>query len=93
MSNKYIVKNCPCIDTTDAHSIFNCECLNRGYKEQWRCYDKDCLIKQVIEICREHVDSLCPCPDEGKSCIECTIAEEEYIACHLMQLFEIEECE
>lgn len=91
--SKYIVKNCPCIDTTDAHSIFNCECLNRGYKEQWRCYDKDCLIKQVIEMCREHVDSLCPCPDEGKSCIECTIAEEEYIACQLMQLFDIEECE
>lgn len=51
--SKYIVKNCPCIDTTDAHSIFNCECLNRGYKEQWRCYDKDCLIKQVIEKCKE----------------------------------------
>lgn len=55
--SKYIVKNCPCIDTTDAHSIFNCECLNRGYKEQWRCYDKDCLIKQVIEKCREYEDA------------------------------------
>ena len=85
--SKYIVKNCPCYSngyiSCTAYWVSSCFCEN--------C--TDCLIKQVIEMCREHVDSLCPCPDEGKACIECTIAEEEYIACHLMQLFEIEECE
>ena len=92
MSNKYIVKNCPCVSTSSENEPLCYECLNNNPREPWRCMDRDCLIKQVIEMCREHVDSLCPCPDEGKSCIECTIAEEEYIACQLMQLFDIEEC-
>ena len=85
--SKYIVKNCPCI-YTGWSTKYECFYYNKHCKD---C--TDCLIKQVIEMCREHVDSLCPCPDEGKSCIECTIAEEEYIACQLMQLFVIEECE
>lgn len=88
--SKYIVKNCPCIDTTDAHSIFNCECLNRGYKEQWRCYDKDCLIKQVIEKCK---NIECPCELEGLDCPECSIRGQKTLAEQILQLFEIEECE
>ena len=79
--SKYIVKNCPCIDTTDAHSIFNCECLNRGYKEQWRCYDKDCLIKQVIEKCKEECD-----PTNDDWC-----RGKENLSREFLQLFEIEE--
>ena len=81
--SKYIVKNCPCIDTTDAHSIFNCECLNRDYKEQWRCYDKDCLIKQVIEKCKKECD-----PTNDDWC-----RDKENLSREILQLFEIEECE
>ena len=89
MDKKYIVKNCPCIDTTDAHSIFNYECLNRGYKEQWRCYDKDCLIKQVIEKCNKCIDENYPdYYDEG---FEEDIVTE--FANNILQLFEIEEIE
>lgn len=89
MSKKYVVQSCPSLDT-DGMTCQDCSFDDCGMED---CVNRtDCLIKQVIEKCKEHVDSLCPCPDEGKSCIECTIAEEEYIACQLIQLFEIEEC-
>lgn len=88
--SKYIVKNCPCIDTTDAHSIFNCECLNRGYKEQWRCYDKDCLIKQVIEKCKKEKEWFSKLPD-GVA-FDLTTFLGGNLQDEILQLFEIEEC-
>ncbi len=94
--SKYIVKNCPCIDTTDAHSIFNCECLNRGYKEQWRCYDKDCLIKQVIELCKQKVEFCKNCSKHANvsiDCVECDERGEATLGKCILQLFEIEGCE
>lgn len=82
--SKYIVKNCPAI--TDGRNIQNiCTNLNA-------CCEliTNCLIKQVIEKCREIE---CPCEFNGADCWECSTAGQKTLAEQILQLFEIEECE
>lgn len=57
-ANEYIVKNCPCY------------ALKGGYYDCWANQDTwcenvtDCVIKQVIEKCKEHPFKDCACGDE-----------------------------
>lgn len=80
MANKYIVKNCPAIITSDGYfcSDDSCTCEDNEY----------CLVKQVINKCRE---VQCPCPHIGAYCYECPIGAERDFASKIMELFEIEE--
>ena len=89
--NKYIVKNCPSISTINLNNPLCYECDNSVCGEPWRCMDRDCLIKQVIEKCKE--DKGCPCPKVGSSCYECPTGAEWDFSNILLQLFEIEEVE
>lgn len=67
MDKKYIVKNCP------AYSDY-CEEI-----KSYECQDcTNCLIKQVIEKCKDSLDM-------GY--------RDEFISSEILQLFEIEECE
>lgn len=75
-SNKYIVRNCPCFVKTfewcqkvDDYGV----CENTT----------DCLTKQVIEKCKEHLGSLETYMDIRS--YECTMLQE------ILQLFDIEE--
>lgn len=52
MSDKYIVKNCPCI--IEFKNMYFCAELNNVDKLKQTCQDcTDCLIKQAIEKCKE----------------------------------------
>lgn len=83
--NKYIVTNCPCY----WHIGGDAGCDLDSTKACQDC--TDCLIKQVIDKCKE--DKGCPCPKVGSSCYECPTGAEWDFSNILLQLFEIEECE
>ena len=56
--NKYIVKNCPNCNHTDWDNGYGE--LEEGYLcnikiDDFECKDCDCLIKQVIERCKEKI--------------------------------------
>lgn len=70
--NKYIVKNCPAIFK---HHLGHWNCAN-GIECQYRT---DCLIKQVIEKCKDIF--------QNGWYVERKLPNE------ILQLFEIEECE
>ena len=88
--SKYIVKNCPCI--------------YKSYRAEYDCdYDGpcedcvDCLIKQVIELCKQKVEFCKNCSKHANvsiDCVECEGRGEATLGlCILKNLFEIEECE
>ena len=83
---KYIVKNCGCLD-----DMKRCWSSNRTTKY---CIDNDCLIKQVIEKCKDAKDK-CSCKNAHPEidCFQCTVGGMAYLGDEILQLFEIEECE
>ena len=49
MSDKYIIKNCPCYDTEYE------ECLNTFRDEYKKCYDRtDCVMKRIVDDCLDN---------------------------------------
>jgi len=86
MTKKYIVKNCP---SYDEHSV-EWNCLNET-NANLLCEDcTDCLIKQVVEKCK---NIECPCEYKGADCWECSTAGQKTLAEKILQLFTIEEVE
>lgn len=83
--SKYIVKNCPCVSTSSENEPLCYECLNNNPSEPWRCMDRDCLIKQVIEKCRNYDKAILKDLMLFKSV--------RVIVRDILQLFEIKECE
>lgn len=89
MNDKYIVKNCPCI--IGFKNMYFCAKLNNIDELKQVCQDcTDCLIKQVIEKCKE---VNCPCEYQGADCWECDTKGMKQLADKTLQLFEIEEVE
>ena len=84
--NKYIVKNCPAL---------------RGWvcNEQFIRQDKmvdcqdctDCLIKQVIELCKDDMKPIREWREGDVVFVE--YKKDVHLANDILQLFEIEECE
>lgn len=77
----YIVKNCPCVKrgTEDYYCGEMC-----GVGEFIKCKNiTDCVIKQVIEKCKEHLGSLETYVDVRS--YECTMLQD------ILDLFDIEE--
>ena len=49
---KYIIKNCPNCNGADD---FQCECGFNGYTQFSNpCKDSDCLLKQIVEKCKNY---------------------------------------
>lgn len=87
--NKYIVKNCPAIFYSGI--IDEAKCWKKWEETDESCQNcTDCLIKQVIERCKE---VNCPCEYQGADCWECDTKGMKQLADKTLQLFEIEECE
>lgn len=80
---KYIVKNCPATTGTNGF-------CGDDRKELFCDEITDCLIKQVIEKCKQ-VE--CPCELKGIDCLECGENRRKTFADDILKLFEIEECE
>ena len=57
------------------------ECNNRDYGEDWRCMDRNCLIKQVVEKCTNEINT------------SSRWSESRAFADEVLQLFEIMEVE
>ena len=85
--SKYIVKNCPSYDK-DEQKGYTCTTLSVKSAECEDC--TDCLIKKVIEKCK-NID--CPCEDKGTACLVCGEDSRKILANEILQLFEIEEVE
>lgn len=83
--SKYVVKNCPCVSTSSENEPLCYECLNNNPSEPWRCMDRDCLIKQVIEKCNKAVKIA---DLEGLNGVY-----RRGLANEILQLFEIKEVE
>lgn len=65
-SNKYIVKNCPAITEYKFPDKVHKDCCQCRYGY---CKDIDCIIKQVIELCKhykKHSDCGRDCPSFGR---------------------------
>ena len=53
MSDKYIIKNCPCFNTGYPISDFYGECIKVS-DERHLCQDcTDCVLKKIVEKCME----------------------------------------
>lgn len=76
-SNKYIVKNCPCY--TSKGGYYDCW----ANQDTWCENVTDCVIKQVIEKCKENLSSLETYIDIRS--YECTMLQD------ILNLFDIEE--
>lgn len=80
--SKYIVKNCPSYDK-DEQKGYTCTTLSVKSAECKNC--TDCLIKQVIEKCRNYDKAILKDLMLFKSV--------RVIVRDILKLFEIEECE
>ena len=79
-ANKYIVKNCPAITEYKFPDKVHKDCCQCRYGY---CKDIDCVIKQVIEKCKENLGSLETYVDIRS--YECTMLQD------ILDLFDIEE--
>lgn len=78
--SKYVIKNCGCNPACD-------ECYIR-------CKDiTDCLLKQIVEKCKDAQDE-CSCKIRNYvKCFECTSGGRAALGKEILELLEIEECE
>lgn len=63
MSDKYIIRNCPCRMELHENDCFG----HTGYNNCCAC--TDCVMKQIVELCkhyRKHSDCGRDCPSFGR---------------------------
>ena len=76
MSDKYIIKNCPAIFK---HPVGHWNC-----QQGKECKDcTDCLLKQIVELCKENLNSLETYVDVRS--LECVILQ------NILKLLDIQE--
>ena len=87
MSNKYIIKNCPC--------YFNQPEANCWADQLSWCENiTDCPLKQIVELCKD-AQSECSCknPNKDIDCFECTSGGRAELGTEILQLLDIKEVE
>ena len=80
---KYVIKNCPLYEQYDSFNLKKCKDSSscNGIHIDF-CKDiNDCLLKQIVEKCKEVTESLYVCNDMYR------------FADNILDLLEIEECE
>lgn len=103
MSDKYIIKNCPCyIDMPLYNHDKVCrlgDIVKPNHKELYvYCQDcTDCVMKQIVEKCKEKYDycfNKCKqSADEDIDCIECREGGQAELSAYFLSLLQIEEVE
>lgn len=90
MSDKYIIKNCPCfwhIGEDDGCSLENMKLCED---------DTDCVMKQIVELCRERSNKCERCKGfedyQPTDCLSCS-NDDVILANDILQLLDIEEVE
>lgn len=88
---KYIVKNCEnCFFRGD--DGYFCEFNNENVMFVNPCENSTCLLKKVIEKCKEEFNFCDNCKgDPNIDCVDCTEGGKAIMADEILQMFEIEE--
>ena len=81
--SKYIIKNCPALFITKDGEFKNDCCNKDGYSPCQGC--TDCVMKQVVELCKESLNSLETYVDVRS--FECVVLQ------NILQLLDIQEVE
>ena len=82
---KYIVKNCPAITEYKFPDKVHKDCCQCTYGY---CKDIDCIIKRVIDKCKEAIEE---CKDCGCSEPHWVCTGEKVMSTVILNMFEIEE--
>ena len=84
MSDKYIIRNCPAIS-------FTVGCLNEEVKV-WDCRDcTGCILKQIVELCKEDLKPVREWQEGDTVFIE--YKKDAHLANNILQLLQIKEVE
>jgi hypothetical protein len=87
MSDKYIIKNCPCYFNKPEANCWADQlswCENITY----------CKLKQIVELCKDaQKECSCKNPNKDVDCFECTSGGRAELGTEILQLLDIEECE
>lgn len=87
----YIVKNCPCIKHFDEVELDN-RCMSTQDNKLFFCENNtDCVIKQVIEKCKDAVSNYSNLEILRTACETSEAYGKANIAEQILQLFDIEE--
>lgn len=92
MTNKYIIKNCPCFNEGHYNLRLGGECLDLTQDENEYCVGyTNCLLKRIIEKCKEQKE---PQIRDYKIDIEYfRYSARHSLAKEILSMLEIEECE
>ena len=94
----YIVRNCPCIKHFDEIELDN-RCMSTQDDKLFFCENNtDCVIKQVIDKCKERSGKCERCQAsedyQPTDCLDyCSNDDDVVFADDILQLFDIEEVE
>lgn len=84
MSNKYVIKNCPCFE--DEGTFYNC--VNERIEGD--CQDcTDCILKQIVELAKGNIGTCANCEAEPP----CDNICDTYRLNKILQLLDIQEVE
>jgi hypothetical protein len=85
--SKYIIKNCPCYYNKPEADCW-ADQLN------WCQNYTDCVLKQIVELCKGAVEICSNCDDslEG-ACINCTLGSKAVQGDKILKLLDIQEVE
>lgn len=89
---KFIIKNCPNCYSYGEHEYW-CEFEHDNTLFTNPCKESDCLLKQIVELCKDAQDE-CSCKIRNYvKCFECTSGGRAALGKEILELLEIEECE
>ena len=82
MSDKYIIKNCPCyMKQPEA----DCWADQLSWCENYT----DCLLKQIVELCKKAIKDCDKCNgDPEVDCIDCTQGGKAILAHQILELLQ-----
>ena len=84
--SKYIIKNCPVYNTK--HSICNKK------SKVIKCSDiTDCLLKQIVEECKEYKEECKLSCIDDRMCSTCFLGGKQELAEEILSLLDISEVE
>lgn len=86
MSDKYIIRNCPCRMELHENDCFG----HTGYNNCCAC--TDCVLKQVVELAKGHTELCKNCEQQIKEC-DCSDICNAYRLDKILKLLDIQEVE
>lgn len=86
-NNRYVILNCPTL-------MGNRLCYSKTIKQCTDC--TDCVLKQIVELCKKNIDFCKKCSVEADyqyDCIDCTQGGRAELGYGILNLLDIQEVE